>query len=50
MSLVVARKPTTATDPGQRPFHDPSLREYDEAVAVTAIDYGTAKAAGTSRF
>ncbi len=34
--FVIAGQPTTAADPGQRSFNDPSLREHDEAVAVTA--------------
>jgi hypothetical protein len=31
-------QPTAATDPRQGSFHDPSLREHDKAMPVTAAD------------
>ena len=36
MTLVVTRKATAAADPGQGPLNDPSLREDDKPVPVTA--------------
>ena len=36
VALVVTGKPPVSADPGQRPFHDPSFREHDKAVAVAA--------------
>jgi hypothetical protein len=33
-----SREPAAATDPGQRPLHDPVLREHDKAVLVAAAD------------
>ena len=36
MTLVVARQPSVAADPGQGAFDDPSLGQHDEAVAVAA--------------
>lgn len=36
MPLVVASKSPVSADPGERPFHNPTLREYHKAVAVAA--------------
>src|SRR3954454_15761860 len=36
VTLVVACQPTTAADPGQGAFHDPSFRQHDEPVPVAA--------------
>src|SRR5215213_20220 len=38
VALVVACKPTAATDPRQGSFHNPSFREHHEAMPVTAAD------------
>ncbi len=34
---MVARQAPVAADPGQRPFHDPALRQHHEAVQIRAL-------------
>ena len=38
VALEVARKPAIAADPGEGAFDDPSLRPYNEAMRIAALD------------
>ena len=46
MTLVVARQPAAAADPGQGPLDDPTLRQRHEAMLVAATNDLQAPGAG----